>query len=109
MIRSLAILRWNCSKWRRQLLAIVLTVYIAAGSIVAVGSGITIDDPLEQFTFHKIVRAARGLLSGHIDQYKELQSYGDRYYGIGFDTFAYPFQLALGDCLARASHIDRDA
>ncbi|HEX4639600.1 MAG TPA: hypothetical protein VH170_08945 [Chthoniobacterales bacterium] len=109
MIRSLAILRWNGSKWRRLLVAIVLIAYISAGSIVAVGSGVTVDDPLEQFTFHKIVHAARGLLTGHIDQYKELQSYGDRYYGIGFDTFAYPFQLALGDYLARASHIDRDA
>jgi hypothetical protein len=106
MIRRSAIWHWIDSKWRRLLAAIALTVYIGGGSLVAVGSGITVDDPLEQFTFRKIIAAAGNLLTGHIAEYKQLQSYGDRYYGIGFDTFAWPFQLAFGNYISRVVHID---
>jgi hypothetical protein len=108
MIRAPAIWQRIRSKWRQLLPTTVLICYIAGASVVAVGSGITVDDPMEQFTFRKIVRAAGDLLTGRVAEYRQLQSYGDRYYGIGFDVFAYPFQLVLGNYVSRTSHIDRD-
>ncbi|HXL24317.1 MAG TPA: hypothetical protein VN942_02100, partial [Chthoniobacterales bacterium] len=93
-MRGLSILRMRSVTLQR-VAAVVLVCYIAAGCVVSLSSGLTFDDRMEQFTFGKIVTAAKNLLGGRSEEYRELQSYGDRYYGIGFDFFAYPFQLAL--------------
>ena len=106
-MRWLANLRWL--KGWSGLLGVALVVYLALGSVASVGTGLTFDDPMEQSTFQRIVRAAKGLLAGNTAEYNEqLQSYGDKYYGIGFDAIAYPFQVALRPYLSRISHLDPD-
>lgn len=104
-MRGLPALQLTPATWRL-LAAALLVCYVVAGSIASVSSGLTVDDPMEQHTFRTIVSAAKSLLTGHVSEYRQLQSYGDRYYGIGFDTFAYPFQIALQPYLSRRFHID---
>jgi len=105
-MRGLANLRWTRRTLRLVGIALI-ACYVAFGSIASIGAGLTFDDPMEQFTFRKILRAAAGLLSGNIAEYEsEFQSYGGKYYGIGFHTIAYPVQVALQPFLARISHTD---
>src|SRR5947208_1285474 len=84
----------------RVVLSLLLLVFAALGGIASVQSGLTIDDATEQLTFRTITSAAKSLLQGNLEEYNHLQSYGDRYYGIGFDLLAYPFQILLQPDLA---------
>src|SRR5436305_11221255 len=89
-------------------LSLLLLVFAALGGIASVQSGLTIDDATEQLTFRTITSAAKSLLQGNLEEYNHLQSYGDRYYGIGFDLLAYPFQILLQPHLARTLRVDAD-
>src|SRR5438132_95869 len=92
----------------RVVLSLLLLVFAVLGGIASVQSGLTIDDATEQLTFRTITSAAKSLLQGNLEEYNHLQSYGDRYYGIGFDLLAYPFQILLQPHLARALRVDAD-
>src|SRR2546430_4778641 len=92
----------------RVVLSLLLLVFAVLGGMASLQSGLTIDDATEHFTFRTITTAAKSLLQGNLDAYNHLQAYGDRYYGIGFDLLAYPFQLLLQPHLARALRTDTE-
>jgi len=86
----------------------VLIVFLLVGTIASLQPGLTVDDATEQFTFRKITGATKSLFLGHVDEFRQLQSYGDRYYGIGFDLFSCPFQVAFQPYFTRTLGVDRE-
>ncbi len=91
---------------RRLGLSFLLGVYLIVGSIASLKTGLIIDDPTEQQTFRKVSVAAKSFIIGHVDEFKQLQSYDQRYYGVGFYAFAYPFQALVRPYVARTFNID---
>src|SRR6266404_4871814 len=92
----------------RVVLSLLLLVFAVLGSVASLQSGLTIDDATEQFTFRTITSAAKSLLQGNLDAYNRLKSYDDRYYGIGFDLAAYPFQVVLQPLIESRLHVDSE-
>jgi hypothetical protein len=86
----------------------LLIVFLVVGTIASLQPGLTVDDATEQFTFRKITGATKSLFLGRVDDFRQLQSYGDRYYGIGFDLFSCPFQLAFQPYFTRTLGVDRE-
>src|SRR5260370_11515745 len=103
-----AVLFWNHFVGRRLLLPLLLFVFTLFGCITSLQSGLTVDDATEQKTFRTITGAAKSLLLGHLDEYNSLQLYHDRYYGIGFDILAYPFQILLTPFLVNKLRVDSE-
>ncbi len=91
---------------RRLALSILVGFFFITGSIASLKTGLIIDDPTEQQTFRKISGAAKSLIAGHLDEFKQLQSYDQRYYGVGFYSFAYPLQVLIRPYVARTFNID---
>jgi len=101
-------LRWDRFVGRRPLLTLLLLLFTLFGCVASLQSGLTVDDATEQKTFRVITGAAKSLLLGHLDEYNSLQSYHDRYYGIGFDLLAYPFQILLTPFLVNKLGVDSE-
>jgi hypothetical protein len=93
---------------KKFVLPALLIVFLIVGTVASLQPGLTIDDATEQFTFRKITGATRSLFLGHVDEFQQLQSYGDRYYGIGFDLFSCPFQAAFQPYFTRTLGVDRE-
>lgn len=93
---------------RKFVLPSLLLIFFIAGEIASLQPGLTIDDATEEVTFRKITSAAEHLLSGDRTEFEQLKTYGDRYYGIGFDLFAVPFQYALRPHLMRWLRVDSE-
>jgi hypothetical protein len=87
---------------------LLLVALLISGSLASVRTGLILDDPTEQITFHKITDAVNNLLLGHLDEFKQLQSYDQKYYGIGFYLAAYPFQVLLQPYIARSLAVDNE-
>src|SRR5437660_9277475 len=93
---------------RKLSFSLLLAVFLVGGSIASIQTGLTLDDPAEQVTFRNIIGAVKSLFLGHLDEFNQLQSYLDRYYGIGFYAVAYPFQVLLQPYLARTIRVDNE-
>lgn len=93
---------------KKFVLPALLIVFLAVGTIASLQPGLTVDDATEQFTFRKITGATKGLFLGRVDEFRQLQSYGDRYYGIGFDLFSSPFQAAFEPYFTRTLGVDHE-
>lgn len=92
----------------RVALTLLLLAFAVLGSVASLQSGLTVDDGMEQFTFRTITTAAKSLLQGDLEGYDRLRSYDDRYYGIGFDFAAYPFQVLLRPHIERGLQVDSE-
>lgn len=103
-----AALLWNHFVGRRFALLALILAFTLFGCIASLQSGLTVDDATEQFTFRTITGAAKSLLLHRLDEYNRLQSLSDRYYGIGFDMFAYPFQILLQPYVAGRLRVDNE-
>ena len=99
---------WNHFAGKRLILPLLLIVFTFVGCIASLQSGLTIDDATEQNTFRVITTAAKNLLSGRLDEYNRIKLYYDRYYGIGFDLMAYPFQVLLQPSVASRLKVDEE-
>ena len=93
---------------RRFGVSLLLAALLTSGSVASVQTGLIVDDPTEQITFDKITGAVNNLRLGHLDEFKQLQSYDQKYYGIGFYLAAHPFQVLLQPYIARALAVDND-
>ena len=93
---------------RRFGVCLLLAALLTSGSVASVQTGLILDDPTEQITFDKITGAVNNLRLGHLDEFKQLQSYDQKYYGIGFYLAAHPFQVLLQPYIARALAVDND-
>ena len=87
--------------------AVLLGCFVVIGSTLSVQSGVTIDDATEQQTFQKITGVFQGLLHGDVKDLNEVQSYSQRYYGIGFYVVAYPIQRLSQFLISRSQNIDQ--
>ena len=90
--------------------SLLFGVFLVGGSIVSVQTGLTSDELGEQNLFDFNADAVKRLFRGHVDGFSRYQSYdvtyGDTYYGIGFHTVAFPFQVLLQPYLARSLGVD---
>jgi len=90
--------------------SLLFGVFLVGGSIVSVQTGLTSDELGEQNLFDFNANAVERLFRGHLDGFTQFQSYdvtyGDTYYGIGFHTAAFPFQVLLQPYLARGLGVD---
>jgi hypothetical protein len=91
---------------RKFVVPALLAAFLVVGTIASLQPGLTVDDATEQFTFRKITGATKSLFLGHADEFRQLQSYGDRYYGIGFDLFSCPFQAVFQPYFTRTLGVD---
>jgi hypothetical protein len=98
----------NSPAARRLSFSLLLGVFLIVGGIASLQTGLTWDEASEQEIFRVNVAAVKGLFSGHLEEFNQLQSYGDKYYGIGFHAAAYPFQVLLQPYLARTLGVDSE-
>jgi hypothetical protein len=99
---------WNHFAGKRLILPLLLITFTFVGCIASLRPGLTVDDATEQKTFRVITTAAKSLLSGRLDEYNRIKLYHDRYYGIGFDLMAYPFQVLLQPSVASRLNVDEE-
>jgi hypothetical protein len=87
-------------------LVALFAAFVLAGALASLRVGVTWDEAREQETFALTGAAVDGLLHGDLAGARAIQSYGDRYYGVGFHALAYPLQLALAPWVARSAGLD---
>ena len=88
--------------------SLLLGVFLIVGSIASLQTGLMLDDNTEQLTFRTITGAVKSLILGHPEEFSRLQSYWNRYYGIGLYAVAYPFQVLFQPYLARTLGVDSE-
>lgn len=109
MIKTLTFLQRNGTRVRKIAVSLLLAVFLIYGTIASLQTGLTSDEPVEQGTFDLNLAAVTGLFLGQPEKFNELQSYRDRYYGIGFHALAYPFQILLQSHLERTLGVSGEA
>jgi hypothetical protein len=97
--RSLFPSPWH---WRLFLLLVII------GAVASLWVGLSWDQGLEMHTVRMNRDALVGLLTGSLKGYRELMSYGDRYYGIGFTLPEYLLQHVFYPPLAWIFHVNKD-
>src|SRR5437667_7639606 len=99
------------SNSRRSVLAtlgvsLLFGLFVIAGLIASVQTGLTWDELREQQTFDVNRHAVEGWLIDNPNPAKALRWYVDRYYGVGFHALAYPLQKLLAPYLEHAIGVD---
>ena len=87
-------------------LSFLFVLFIVAGSIASIQTGLTWDEQIEQSTFGIVGNAAKQLAHGDPTAIEGLQGHGDKYYGVGFHALAYPYQLLLRSSVERSFGLD---
>ena len=84
-------------------------VYFVLGVCLAHQVGITWDEDAENTTVVTNVRALEGLYQGDLTPFNKLETYLDRYNGIGFQILAYPFARLLLPVLIEHTNLSQAA
>jgi hypothetical protein len=95
---TLFAIRLNSAAQRR-IMAALFAAFVLAGVVESFRTGLTWDEGQEQKTVHIVAGALQRLAHGDVSGLRALESYSDRYYGIGFHALAVPVQWALGGLL----------
>ncbi|HVT45791.1 MAG TPA: hypothetical protein VMT00_15535 [Thermoanaerobaculia bacterium] len=91
----------------RAFLLLFWCLFTAFGIALAFGNGIGGDEQQEAMTLDVNVEAVTGLLGGDRQAWNRLESWPDRYYGIGFHVAALPLQMALTPIYERVVPVSR--